>query len=207
MKDKKATGVENHYYVNRPKSKREFGLIRSRLRGRLFEFLTSSSVFSRKRIDLGTRLLVEAMILPEKGCLLDLGCGYGPVGIVAATLHPRLRVVMVDSNERAVWLARENARRNGTFNVECRRGFLYELLEDIEFAAILSNPPISVGKHVLSSLVRGAIGNLERNGMLELVVRSRVGGKYLLKELDEHFGNVEVLGIKSGYRVLLSRKP
>jgi len=82
---RKAKKVE-HYFAERPKSKPELGLVRARLRGLTFEFLTASGVFSRQRVDLGTRLLVESMVLPENGCVLDVGCGYGVVGIVAAAL-------------------------------------------------------------------------------------------------------------------------
>ena len=78
------------------------GILQTYFRGRPFKFVTASGVFSRTRIDPGTRLLIEFMILPEKGNVLDLGCGYGPVGIAAASFNPNLRVVMTDVNERAV---------------------------------------------------------------------------------------------------------
>ncbi|UCD97268.1 MAG: methyltransferase, partial [Candidatus Bathyarchaeota archaeon] len=67
-------------------------MVHIQLRGEVFQFLTASSVFSKRRVDPGTRLLIEAMELPERGTLLDLGCGYGAVGIVAATLNPNLKV-------------------------------------------------------------------------------------------------------------------
>ena len=95
---------------------------------------------SRTRIDPGTRLLIEFMTLPERGSVLDVGCGYGPVGIAAATFNPNLKVVMTDVNERAVWLAKENAKRNALQNVEVKQGFLYEPVGDMRFEIILSNP-------------------------------------------------------------------
>ncbi|MDH5438899.1 MAG: methyltransferase, partial [Candidatus Bathyarchaeota archaeon] len=72
--------MSEHYFVRRPESKLSLGVVSTYFRGKLFEFLTASGVFSRTRIDPGTRLLVESMVLPEKGLALDLGCGYGPVG-------------------------------------------------------------------------------------------------------------------------------
>ncbi|RLI32288.1 hypothetical protein DRO56_03765, partial [Candidatus Bathyarchaeota archaeon] len=93
------------------------GLVRTWLRGLEFEFLTASGVFSHRRIDPGTRLLIEAMVLPEEGTFLDLGCGYGPIGIVAARLRPQALVYMTDVNRRALALAEENAQRNGVTNV------------------------------------------------------------------------------------------
>ena len=91
----KNKGVE-HYFSEQPKSKMRLGLIRTYLRGKSFEFMTASGVFSPRQIDLGTRLLIECMALPQKGCVLDVGCGYGAIGIAAAIFNPRLSVTMVD---------------------------------------------------------------------------------------------------------------
>jgi len=204
---KRKSSEEDHYYTREPKSKVQLGLIQTYLRGRFFEFLTSSSVFSKKHIDLGTRLLIESMILPEKGCALDLGCGYGPVGIAAAVFQPNLHVVMVDVNERAVWLTRENAKRNNVDNVEVRRGFLYGPVANMRFDTILCNPPVSAGMQIVLPIVTGAYKHLKENGLFQLVVRSKIGGKRLLGELEKVFGNVRVLARKSGYRVLVSKKP
>jgi len=197
---------DEHYYARQPKSKPRFGLIRTHLRGHFFGFLTSSSVFSKKRVDLGTRLLIESMVLPEQGYVLDLGCGYGAVGIAAAVSSPDLHVVMADINERAVWLAKENAKRNNAHNTEVRHGFLYEPLESMQFNVILCNPPISAGMQIVLSIVIGAPEHLKRDGLFQMVVRSRIGGKRLLNELEKAFGNVEILAKKSGYWVLLSKK-
>lgn len=203
---KRKRSKDEHYFIEEPKSKPRLGLIRTHLRGRLFEFLTSSSVFSKKRVDLGTRLLVESMVLPERGCVLDLGCGYGPVGIAAAVFNPHLRVVMVDVNERAVWLAKENAKRNSVVNVEVRRGFLYEPVENMKFAVVLCNPPVSAGMQIVLQIVSGAPEHLGEDGLFQIVVRSKIGGKRVSNELEKTFGSVEVLARKSGYRVLLSKK-
>ena len=81
--------MTEHYYAEQPQSEAKFGLIRTQLRGKPFEFVTASSVFSTKRIDLGTHVLIEAMQLPEKGCVLDIGCGYGAIGIAAAKFNPQ----------------------------------------------------------------------------------------------------------------------
>jgi 16S rRNA (guanine1207-N2)-methyltransferase len=198
--------AEEHYYVRQPKSKPKLGLIRTHLRGGFFEFLTSSSVFSKKRVDLGTRLLIESMVLPEKGNVLDLGCGYGPVGVVAAVSNPDIRVIMVDVNQRAASLARENAKRNRADNVEVRRGFLYGPVEDMEFDAVLCNPPVSAGMKTVTSIITNAPGHLRENGSFQIVVRTKIGGKRLSAELEKVFGDVKVLSKRSGYRVLLSKK-
>ncbi len=146
------------------------------------------------------------MILPEKGEVLDLGCGYGPVGITAARLNPSLLVTMTDVNERAVWLTRENSKRNNVKNTVPLHGFLYQPVETQQFNTILSNPPVSAGKHVLTPIVQGAPSHLRNQGSFQIVIKSRIGGKWLLGELGATFNRVEVLARKSGYRVLLSKK-
>lgn len=196
-----------HYFSRRPSAEPRYGVISVGLRGRFFEFLTSSGVFSKKRIDLGTRLLVESMLLPESGNVLDLGCGYGVVGVVVAVLNPRLQVFLVDINERAVRLARENAKRNGARNVVFESGFLYEPVDDVRFDAIFSNPPVSAGLKVVLPIVEQAPLHLVSGGVLEVVVRSKIGGKRLSETMEETFGSVKVLARGSGYRVLLSKKP
>lgn len=194
-----------HYFAAAPKSKLQYGLIRTCLRGRSFEFVTASGVFSKHRVDLGTRLLVESMLLPAKGCLLDMGCGYGVVGIAAAAFNPHLRVVMVDVNIRAVRLARLNLEKNYVRNVEVRRGLFYRPLEDLAFDCILSNPPVSAGLETVKKIITEAPGHMSQKGVFEMVVKSKVGGKRFQAFFEQAFGNVEILARESGYRVLISR--
>jgi len=197
--------MTQHYFTEKPKSKIDLGIIRTYFRDRLFEFVTASGVFSKTRIDLGTRLLIESMILPEKGCALDLGCGYGSVGIVAAVFSPRLHVVMTDLNERALWLARENAKRNRVENVEVRKGFLYEPVKDMKFETILSNPPTTAGMKIVLPIIEQAPQHLTKEGLLQIVVRSKISGKRLSTKIEETFGNIKILARKSGYRVLIAK--
>jgi len=197
--------MSNHYFVKRPKSKPDLGVLRTYFRGRLFEFVTASGVFSKTRIDPGTRLLIEFMTLPERGSVLDVGCGYGPLGIAAATFNPNLKVVMTDVNERAVWLAKENAKRNALQNVKVKQGLLYEPVGDMKFEAILSNPPITAGMKVVGPLITEAPKHLVKDGLLQVVVRSKIGGKRLTNLMNRAFGNVDILARKGGYRVLLSK--
>jgi 16S rRNA (guanine1207-N2)-methyltransferase len=196
----------NHYFTTFPGSKVKLGIVRTYLCGRPFEFLTASGVFSKKRVDLGTRLLVESMVLPEKGCVLDVGCGYGTVGIVAASSNPNLGVVMVDVNGRAVWLAKQNVQRNNVSNVEVRRGYLYEPIKGLTFNCVLSNPPVSAGIETVKAIIIEAPKHMENKARFQMVVKSKIGGKRLKMVLEEAFGNTEVLARKSGYRVFISEK-
>ena len=195
-----------HYFAALPTSKAKFGLIHTSLRGKTFEFLTASSVFSKKRVDTGTRLLIETMVLPDAGCVLDVGCGYGAVGIAAATLNPRLHVVMTDVNTRAVHLAKHNIERNKATNAEARNGCLYEPVEELTFNCILSNPPVSAGMETVKTIIAEAPKVMASKATFQMVVRSKIGGKTLPPVFNETFGNSVVLARESGYRVLTAEK-
>ena len=195
-----------HYFTETPKSEAKLGMIQTHLRGEPFKFLTSSSVFSKKQVDSGTTLLIEAMQLPDTGAALDVGCGYGPVGIAAAASKPRLHVVMTDVNMRAVQLARRNIKINKVRNAEVRHGYLFEPIKDSVFNCVLSNPPVSAGRETVSAIIQGAPEVLSFGGTLQMVVRSKIGKKTLPNIFTEAFGNCAVLAIKSGYRVFLAKK-
>ena len=195
-----------HYFTQRPKSKARYGLIRTCLRGRTFEFLTATGVFSKKRIDLGTRLLIESMVLPKQGLVLDIGCGYGAVGIVAAATRPMLEVYLVDVNRRAVWLAQRNIVNNHVQNAEAKHGSLYQPVKDLTFDCVLSNPPVSAGMQTVKGIISEAPTHMADKATFQMVIKSKVAGKRLRDFFEEAFGNVEVSARESGYRVLLSRK-
>ncbi|MEM2103824.1 MAG: methyltransferase [Candidatus Bathyarchaeia archaeon] len=196
----------NHYFSETPKSKLKFGLVQSQIRGKTFKFLTASGVFSKKRVDLGTKLLLESMILPESGFVLDVGCGYGAIGIVAASLNPKIHVLMVDVNERAVRLAKRNIEINSVRNAEVRRGHLYKPVEGIIFNCVLSNPPVSAGLATVKSIITEAPNHMSLKATLQMVLRSKISGKRLRQIFEESFGNFTVLARKSGYRVLMAEK-
>jgi 16S rRNA (guanine1207-N2)-methyltransferase len=184
----------------------KLGIIRTYLREKPFEFLTASGVFSKKRVDLGTRLLIESMILPKNGYALDLGCGYGAVGIAAAVFNPDLHVVLVDVNERAVRLARQNAEINNVQNVMLKHGHLYGPVRGFTFKCVLSNPPVSAGMETVKAIISGAPEHMASKALFQIVVKSKIGGKRLCTILQDVFGDVSVLARKSGYRVLVSEK-
>lgn len=196
----------NHYSAERPKSRMKLGIIHTYLCGKPFKFLTASGVFSKKRVDLGTRLLVESMILPKGGCVLDVGCGYGAVGIAAAAFNPNLRVFMVDVNQRAVILAMRNAEINNVQNVVVKQGHLYDPVRGFTFNCVLSNPPVSAGMEIVKEIIMRAPENMASKAFFQMVVKSKIGGKRLCVILEEAFGNFDVLARKSGYRVLISEK-
>jgi 16S rRNA (guanine1207-N2)-methyltransferase len=198
--------MTEHYYSAHPESTPKIGLIKACFCGRQFEFLTASSVFSKKRVDPGTRLLIESMLLPDQGAALDIGCGYGAVGIAAAVQKPALHVVMTDVNMRAVRLARENIGRNKVANAEVRYGCLYEPVESSEFDVVLSNPPVSAGMDIVKAIITQAPRVMAPKATLQMVVKSKVGAKTLPVIFEDTFGKCNVLAREGGYRVLIAEK-
>jgi 16S rRNA (guanine1207-N2)-methyltransferase len=146
------------------------------------------------------------MVLPPKGCVLDIGCGYGAVGIVAAAVQPSLEVYLADVNGRAVWLARQNIEKNRIYNAEAKHGFLYEPVKNLAFDCILSNPPVTAGMQTVKLIILEAPAHMTNKATFQMVVKSKVAGKRLHAFFEEAFGTVEVLARESGYRVLLSKK-
>jgi 16S rRNA (guanine1207-N2)-methyltransferase len=135
-----------------------------------------------------------------------VGCGYGAVGIAAASFNPKLYVVMVDVNERAVRLAKKNIEINRVDNAEVRRGHLYEPVEGTAFNCILSNPPVSAGLATVKALITEAPRHMTEKATFQMVVKSKIGGKRLQLIFEEAFGNFAVLARESGYRVLIAEK-
>ncbi len=198
--------VSDHYFSSNPKSKNKTSLITAILRHRKFEFLTSSSVFSKKRIDIGTRLLIEKMKLPDKGTVLDLGCGYGAIGIVAASINPNLKVLLIDINSRAIYLTRLNIRKNRIVNAQARRGNLFEPVKNEIFNSILLNPPVSAGMNLVKTMISEAPKIMAPKSSFQMVIRSKIGEKNIPQTFIETFGNCRIVSRSSGYRVLLGEK-
>jgi 16S rRNA (guanine1207-N2)-methyltransferase len=195
----------DHYFSATPKSQERFGLVRTSLCGKPFEFLTASSVFSKRKIDSGTRLLIESAVLPPAGYVLDIGCGYGAVGIAVAALHPKLHLVMTDVNARAVRLAKKNVALNRVNNAEVRYGYFYEPVEEFKFNCILSNPPVSAGMEIVKAIVVGAPKVMAAQASFQMVIRSKIGAKILPELFAETFGCCEVVARESGFRVLMGK--
>lgn len=195
--------MNEHYFTPKPSSNAKHGLIKTRLRGRSFKFLTASGVFSHKKIDRGTALLAEKMIIKDNARVLDLGCGYGVLGIVAAKAGKNVRPVLTEVNTRAAALAEENLTLNNV-NAEVREGDLYAPVADESFDTVLCNLPMSAGLELVYKIIEGAHEHLSNGGSLQVVVRKgfrRIEGKMLAV-----YGNVDTLAKKGGYRVFISEK-
>lgn len=196
-----------HYFSEKPKTLRKIKRIKSVLRGREFVFETDKSIFAKEHVDMGSKRLIEKVKLPEKGNVLDWGCGYGAIGIAIAATHPNLTVWMIDINERAVALSKRNAKLNKVKNVIVLKSDGFKALpRDLKFETIITNPPIHAGKRVLVKLIQEAFEWLKMGGSFWFVARTQHGAKTLQRITGEVFGNAECVDIHGGYRVIVAVK-
>ncbi|WP_258298127.1 class I SAM-dependent methyltransferase [Paenibacillus peoriae] len=198
--------MADHYYSKRPETAHERRSLETVLRGRSYCFASDSGVFSKQGIDYGSRVLIEAMQLPAQASVLDVGCGYGPIGLAAAALVPEGHVTMVDINERAVQLAIENAERNGVKNVTIKQSDLFAEVKNERFDVILTNPPIRAGKETVHTIFELAYEHLNEGGALWVVIQKKQGAPSASAKIESLFGHVEEVTKDKGYRILKAEK-
>jgi 16S rRNA G1207 methylase RsmC len=187
------------YSAEMPTSPLKTKIISAFIFGQVFEFISAPDIFSHTKIDKGTRLLIDKMELTSTDMVLDLGCGIGIIGIVAATISQKGHVILTDINRRAVNLTKSNLKRNDIKNADARWGNLYEPVQGIKFDAIISNPPVSSGMKIIFQIIEEAPLYLKSKGSLQLVIRK--GHNRVYEKLNSEFTTVLELGKKAGYHV------
>jgi len=198
--------VSEHYYTPKPTVEHKLQVVEAELRGRTLKFQTDAGVFSKSGIDYGSELLIESMRLPTDARVLDMGCGYGPIGLSAALLATDGIVTMADVNERALQLAADNAKLNHVMNVRMVQSDLFAGLIDEVFTHILTNPPIRAGKQVVHRLFDEAYDHLEDNGELWIVIQKKQGAASAFSKLEERFKKVDEIEKSKGYRIIRAIK-
>ncbi|OBZ15586.1 16S rRNA methyltransferase [Bacillus sp. FJAT-27264] len=198
--------MSQHYYSQQPEVRHNRRTINTVLRGKNLSFTSDAGVFSKGDIDYGSRVLIEMMEIPDGSAVLDVGCGYGPIGISAAHLAPTGHVTMIDINSRAVELARENAQQNGIRNVTVMESDVLSVLKGQEFDVILTNPPIRAGKAVVHQIFEEACEHLKVGGSLWVVIQKKQGSPSAVAKLESLFSLVEEVGKEKGYRILRAQK-
>ncbi len=198
--------MSEHYYTEKPNSPLKEKEFSCSIKGRVLTLTSVSGVFSfSDRMDKASKLLVESFA-PSGSAVLDLGCGYGAIGLFIKALYPEQELVLSDINERAVIYARKNAQRN-KLKVEVIKSHLFSAMPEHLFDDIVANPPIAAGKELLGRLISESYSHLNSQGSLWLVAFHNKGGSSLKKMMLEQFGNVEDVEKSGGIRVYRSRKP
>lgn len=207
-----AVKKHEHYNTVNPLSKEELINITCNIKNKNVDkeytakIKSSASIFSKNKIDLGTFNLIKFGNFDhakQDAKVLDLGCGYGIIGISIKKFYPFYDVYMSDINNRAIKLSRENAKENGV-DVIVKQSDLFQKFKDDKFDIIITNPPYVIGKEYIIKLIKESKEHLSKNGYIELVIKYGKGGKTLENLMLDTFGNVEAIAKKSGYRVLKS---
>lgn len=192
--------MADHYYTVNPNSAHDEWKISATIFGNELTFTTDAGVFSRDGLDRGTEIMLES--LPElEGRILDLGCGWGPVGVSLGKKYPGLDIVMTDINQRAVDLSIRNLAVNGVTNAHVVQGDAFENVEGL-FNAVITNPPIRAGKAVIYDMFDKAREYLIPGGSLYIVIRKQQGAPSALKYLSTIYDSAETIGRGSGFHVI-----
>ena len=199
--------MSQHYYSKNPQTKSNPREWTDVLRGEKFRFQTDAGVFSKSEVDFGSRLLIETYVEAEiDGPVLDVGCGYGPIGMAVAKASPHKQVHMVDVNTRAIELAKTNVEKNDVSNVRIYESDGLSAVEASDFSAILTNPPIRAGKDTIFRFYEEAAEKLADGGSLWVVIQKKQGAPSTQVKLEELFGEVRVVDKKKGYFIFEARK-
>ena len=188
----------SHYFENDTNLKSEIRELSYKYNSSFFTFYSDNGVFSKNAIDFGSTLLLETYLKEElkNKRVLDVGCGYGFIGIVIGVVDNSY-VDMVDINKRAIHLTQKNIKRYKDFNGNAFESDAYSNVSD-KYDVIITNPPIRVGKNKVLEILKGAFDHMDKDGTLYCVIRKDQGALSIKKILEET-NKVEVINKDKGY--------
>ncbi|MCZ0703486.1 16S rRNA (guanine1207-N2)-methyltransferase [Natronobacillus azotifigens] len=199
--------MSEQYFTNQPQSKSNPKTWNYDLRGHSFQFTSDIGVFSKNEVDFGSKTLIDTFEAPEiAGAIVDLGCGYGPIGLSIAKSFPNRHIIMSDVNERAIGLARENAKHNRIENVAFYLSDRFEQIPNQPCAAVLTNPPIRAGKKTVHQIFEDSYEFLEPEGELWVVIQKKQGAPSALKKIEALFSTVKIAKKQKGYEIIRATK-
>lgn len=196
----------SHYYINDEKLQSEVKTITYTYKNTVLKYYVDNGVFSKNRVDFGTNTLLNSLkTMPDNSRILDVGCGYGPIGLAIAKTNKTYNIEMIDINIRAIKLAVDNKRINNINNAYIYESDLYEKVNG-NFNYIISNPPIRAGKEIVFNIVSQGFEHLEYGGKIIVVIQKKQGALSLLNKMNEIYGNYTIINKEKGYYIIESEK-
>lgn len=187
-------------YFSNDELKSDLKIFKTSILGKDYSFYTDNGVFSKEKLDFGTRTLIESLPIESlTGDILDVGCGYGVIDIILGKIT-QASFEGIDVNKRALHLAEMNKKLNNINNASFYYSNIYENV-DKKYDFIITNPPIRAGKEVVYGIVMNARNYLKDNGVLYIVIRKEQGAKSMLRDLEEYY-NTEVINKNKGFFVI-----
>ena len=190
-----------HYFSSEPTSSSNERQIEYEIDGKKIKLVTDNGVFSKAHVDFATSFLLNTIFHEVKGNVLDLGCGYGVIGIAIAQNKEVEKVTMCDVNHRALDLAKRNAEKNHLSHFEVIESDGFSNIKS-EFDIIITNPPIRAGKAVIYQMYQESKIHLKEGGAFYLVINKKHGAPSTITFLKTLYDNVEVLDKKAGFHVI-----
>ncbi len=194
----------DQYFTQNPTSKSEEREIEYCILDKRIKFIVDNGVFSKAHVDIATNFMLNVLIKEKiHGDVLDLGCGYGTIGITLKKFFENIKVTMLDINERAIGLANKNVKINGLKDIVIKESDGFDIIkEDEKFDFVVTNPPIRAGKKVIYKMYEDSFNHLKKGGALYLVINKKHGAPSTKEFLTSLFGNCEVLDKKTGFNVI-----
>lgn len=180
-------------------------IITEHIKGVDVKFKTKAGIFSRKGIDSGSKLLIEAVNIQNGTTIADLGCGTGIIGFTAAKLNPDGYVYLFDVNLRVIELAKKNAQLNGLKNVEVYLSDVFSATPNRTYDQIFSNPPQHLGNEFLEETAQECYKHLKPQGKVVWVMQGHLT-PFVKKLFEKHFGNYKILTHTKEYIVIKAEK-
>ena len=193
----------SHYFENDQNLPSNLKKTTTNIFNQNFIFYTDNGVFVKHGLDYGSRLLLESLPYEElKGPVLDVGCGYGVLGIIISKLT-NLEVDMIDVNKRALHLSKRNIKENGCTNINT---FLSDCYQNVtrKYKTIITNPPIRAGKKIVYDILLNARNNLDPDGILYLVIRKEQGAKSAISDLKKYY-DVSIVRKSKGFYIISAK--
>ncbi len=190
----------SQYFDNDNNIKHNKKIIEFYFNDKKYNLYSDNGVFSKDKFDYGTRLLLDSIDISKlSGNVLDLGCGIGVVGIILGTINENINIDMIDINDRAISLVRDNL----TLNKVKANVFSSDVYSNVnkKYDYIITNPPIRAGKEVVRKFLLGGYDYLNDNGMLYFVMRKDHGVKSMIKELESKY-NVTIVNKDKGFYIV-----
>ena len=190
----------SQYFDNDNNIKHNKKIIEFYFNDKKYNLYSDNGVFSKDKFDYGTRLLLDSIDISKlSGNVLDLGCGIGVVGIILGTINENINIDMIDINDRAISLVRDNL----TLNKVKANVFSSDVYSNVnkKYDYVITNPPIRAGKEVVRKFLFGGYDYLNDNGMLYFVMRKDHGVKSMIKELESKY-NVTIVNKDKGFYIV-----